>query len=141
MKGEQHIDCRARPSGNMRREEGNGAGATSMQEVTTGLRSLGITRTPTTVRTRSGRRKENELGLFDMSGNAREWVQDCWHDNYVGAPGDGRAWEDGNCARRVIRGGGWYGKPSYVRSANRFWYTTYFRNNNLGFRLALTPDK
>lgn len=88
-----------------------------------------------------GQKKENELGLFDMSGNVREWVQDCWHDNYVGAPGDGRAWEERNCARRVIRGGGWYGKPSYVRSANRFWYTTYFRNNNLGFRLALTPDK
>ena len=88
-----------------------------------------------------GQKKENELGLFDMSGNVREWVQDCWHDSYVGAPGDGRTWEEGNCVRRVIRGGGWYGKPSYVRSANRFWYATYFRNNNLGFRLALTPDK
>lgn len=88
-----------------------------------------------------GQKKENELGLFDMSGNVREWVQDCWHNSYVGAPGDGRAWEEGNCGRRVIRGGGWYGKPNYVRSANRFWYTTYFRNNNLGFRLALTPDK
>ena len=40
--------------------------------------------------------------------------------------------------RRSIRGGSWYGKPSYVRSANRFWYATYFRNNNLGFRLART---
>ena len=88
-----------------------------------------------------GRKKKNELGLFDMSGNVREWVQDCWHDNYVDAPSDGRAWEEGNCVRRVIRGGGWYGKPSYVRSANRFWYASYFRNNNLGFRLALTPEK
>lgn len=88
-----------------------------------------------------GQKKKNELGLFDMSGNVREWVQDCWHGSYAGAPGNGRAWEDGNCGRRVIRGGGWYGKPSYVRSANRFWYATYFRNNNLGFRLALTPDK
>jgi formylglycine-generating enzyme required for sulfatase activity len=88
-----------------------------------------------------GQKKMNELGLFDMSGNVREWVQDCWHDSYVGAPGDGRAWEKGNCVRRVIRGGSWYGKPNYLRSANRFWYTSYFRNNNLGFRLALTPDK
>lgn len=88
-----------------------------------------------------GQKKENELGLFDMSGNVREWVQDCWHNNYIGAPDDGRAWEEENCVRRVIRGGGWYGKPSYVRSANRFWYANYFRNNNLGFRLALTPDK
>ena len=88
-----------------------------------------------------GQKKPNELGLFDMSGNIREWVQDCWHGSYTSAPIDGRAWEEGNCDRRVIRSGSWYGKPSYVRSANRFWYTTYFRNNNLGFRLALTPGE
>ena len=88
-----------------------------------------------------GRKQANELGLFDMSGNAREWVQDCWHGSYVGAPGDGRAREEGNCRRRVIRSGSWYGKPSYVRSANRFWYTTYFRNNNLGFRIVRTIQK
>ena len=84
------------------------------------------------------RKKPNELGLFDMSGNVREWVQDCWHDSYAGAPTDGTAREEGDCVRRVIRGGSWYGKPSYVRSANRFWYATYFRNNNLGFRIAVS---
>lgn len=88
-----------------------------------------------------GQRKPNELGLFDMSGNVREWVEDCWHDSYAGAPSDGSAWEEGDCGRRVIRSGSWYGKPSYVRSANRFWYSTYFRNNNLGFRLALTAGE
>lgn len=86
-------------------------------------------------------RQANELGLFDMSGNVREWVQDCWHDSYVDAPVDGHAWVQGDCTRRAIRGGSWYGKPSYMRTANRFWYTTYFRNNNLGFRIARTiPD-
>lgn len=88
-----------------------------------------------------GQKKPNELGLFDMSGNVREWVQDCWHDSYAGAPNDGQPWEEEDCDRRVIRSGSWYGKPSYVRSANRFWYTTNFRNNNLGFRLALTPEE
>ena len=85
-----------------------------------------------------GQKQANELGLFDMSGNVREWVQDCWHVSYAGAPSDGRAWEQGDCVRRAIRGGSWYGKPSYVRSANRFWYATYFRNNNLGFRIVQT---
>ena len=83
-------------------------------------------------------KQANELGLFDMSGNVREWVQDCWHGSYDGAPDDGSAWEQGDCRRRVIRGGSWYGKPGSVRSANRFWYTTGFRNNNLGFRIART---
>ena len=88
-----------------------------------------------------GRRQANELGLFDMSGNVREWVQDCWHGSYDGAPGDGQAREDGDCSRRVMRGGSWHGKPSYIRSANRVWHTTSFRNNNLGFRIARTVEQ
>ena len=88
-----------------------------------------------------GRKQANELGLLDMSGNVREWVQDCWHGSYVGAPSDGRAWEEGDCRRRVIHSGSWYGKLSYLRSANRFWYTTNFRNNNLGFRIVRTIRK
>ena len=83
-----------------------------------------------------GSRQANELGLCDMSGNVREWVQDCWHASYDGAPADGRAWEEGDCGRRVMRGGSWYGKPGDVRVSNRLWYPTYFRNNNLGFRIA-----
>ena len=88
-----------------------------------------------------GRKQANELGLFDMSGNVREWTRDCWHGSYDGAPDDGRAWEEGDCRRRAIRGGSWHGKPSYVRSANRFWYATYFRNNDLGFRIARTVEE
>ena len=88
-----------------------------------------------------GRKRANELGLFDMSGNVREWVQDCWHGSYDGAPDDGRPWEEDDCRHRAIRGGSWHGKPSYVRSANRFWYATDFRNNNLGFRIARTIEE
>ena len=83
-----------------------------------------------------GTRQANELGLHDMSGNVREWVQDCWHASYDGAPDDARAREGGDCTRRVMRGGSWYGKPHHVRVANRFWYASDFRNNNLGFRIA-----
>lgn len=83
-----------------------------------------------------GEKQPNELGIFDLSGNVREWVQDCWHDSYKGAPRDGRAWEGADCTKRTIRGGSWYGQRSYVRSANRFWYGRYFRNNNLGLRIV-----
>jgi len=75
-------------------------------------------------------------GLHDMLGNVWEWLQDCWHDRYEGAPEDGSAWEAGDCSRRVVRGGSWFNDPRYLRSADRSWYFTDYRNNNIGFRLA-----
>lgn len=87
-----------------------------------------------------GSKKANELGLFDMSGNVREWVQDCYRNSYDNVPEDGSANREDGCVYYAIRGGSWYGKSKYLRVANRFWYPTYFRNNNLGFRLARDAD-
>ncbi len=42
-----------------------------------------------------GQRKPNAFGLYDMSGNAYEWTEDCWNSNYRGAPVDGSAWLSG----------------------------------------------
>ena len=91
-----------------------------------------------------GQKGANELGLYDMSGNVREWVQDCWHGSYKGAPSDGRAWESensGDCSYRVLRGGSWVSEPWDLRSANRDWNRSGVRLINNGFRLArtLTP--
>ena len=84
-------------------------------------------------------RQPNELGLHDMSGNVREWVQDCWNDSFAGAPGDGRAWEAGDCNVRVVRGGSWFDLlPGYLRCANRFFNPTSDDDNHLGFRVART---
>ncbi|MDZ7621120.1 MAG: formylglycine-generating enzyme family protein [Candidatus Competibacteraceae bacterium] len=57
----------------------------------------------------------NAWGLHETAGNAWEWVQDCWHDSYQGAPTDGGAWEEPGCARRVVRGGGWNNYPQKGR--------------------------
>ena len=76
----------------------------------------------------------NAWGLHDMHGNVWEWVEDCWNDNYVGAPSDGSAWTSGDCSRRVFRGGSWYFEPRALRSALRHWGDRYYIAT--GFRLA-----
>ena len=63
--------------------------------------------------------KPNALGLYDMLGNVWQWIQDCYHDGYEGAPSDGSAWTMGDCDSRSIRGGSWYRTPKWVRSAMR----------------------
>ena len=58
----------------------------------------------------------NGFGLFDMLGNVWEWVEDCGHRNYEGAPSDGSAWiRRGDCRFRMLRGGSWEDPPSRLR--------------------------
>ena len=80
--------------------------------------------------------KANAFGLHDMLGNIWEWTQDCSHDDYKDAPDDGSPWEVSNCGLRVLRGGSWYTKLEYLRSANRDRSYPDFRTDNIGFRLA-----
>ena len=56
--------------------------------------------------------KPNAFGLYDMAGNIWQWVQDCYHDSYNGAPADGSAWIRGECSRGILRGGSWSDIPS-----------------------------
>jgi formylglycine-generating enzyme required for sulfatase activity len=81
----------------------------------------------------------NPLGLYDMNGNVWEWVEDCWHDSYKGAPPkDGSAWTSGDCSRRVLRGGSWGLTPEYLRSAFRLGFFREVRSGGIGFRVART---
>ena len=81
----------------------------------------------------------NGFGLHDVHGNVWEWVEDCWHGSYGGAPSDGSAWTwGGDCVKRVVRGGTWNGKPWILRSANRARRSAGNRDHNLGFRVART---
>ena len=82
--------------------------------------------------------KPNAFGLYDMAGNVWEWVEDCYHDNYDGAPIDGSAWTAGNCPSRIVRGGSWDDSPQSIRSANRRRNSTVNRGNDLGFRVGRT---
>ena len=84
-----------------------------------------------------GKYKPNAFGLYDMSGNVREWVADCHQAGYEGAPTDGsvRA-HSGACEKRVVRGGAWVDGPSTSRSAYRYAEAENFRNYQVGFRVA-----
>jgi formylglycine-generating enzyme required for sulfatase activity len=77
-------------------------------------------------------------GLYDMQGNVWQWVEDCYHDNYDGAPTDGSLWQSGDCRQRVMRGGSCYSVPRRLRSADRQGKLTEYRGNDLGFRVGRT---
>jgi formylglycine-generating enzyme required for sulfatase activity len=79
----------------------------------------------------------NVWGLHDMLGNVSEWVHDCWHGNYQGAPADGSTW-GGQCMDdyRVVRSGFFGSEPQSLRAAFRLQSISDHRSGGLGFRLA-----
>jgi formylglycine-generating enzyme required for sulfatase activity len=83
--------------------------------------------------------RSNPFGLYDTAGNVIEWIQDCWHENYNGAPLDGSAWEQqdsGDCGRRGLRGGHWRVAQDFMRSSFRMWNRPTVRRRAPGFRLV-----
>jgi len=71
----------------------------------------------------SGQKQANGYGLYDMSGNVFEWMNDCWK---------------GDCAKHVIRGGSWSNLAKNARTNYRHWYGSASRLSLGGFRLART---
>jgi formylglycine-generating enzyme required for sulfatase activity len=83
-------------------------------------------------------KKPNGYGLYDMSGNADEWVQDCYHKDYNGAPNDGSAWTSGcSSSGYVLRSGSWkHYDARYTRSAYRGEGKPDLYNARVGFRVV-----
>ncbi|QPF88243.1 formylglycine-generating enzyme family protein [Bradyrhizobium genosp. L] len=84
----------------------------------------------------AGSFRPNGFGLYDTAGNAAEWVEDCWNDNYRGAPKDVSAWTAGDCRLRGLRGGNFTSPAAAVRSAARFRYDIDVRYYGNGFRVV-----
>lgn len=88
----------------------------------------------------------NAWGLSNMHGNVAEWVEDDWHDTYVGAPADGSPWlggreENAALRRKVVRGGSWTSTASDVRSAARSNNLAGIAASWIGFRVARDIDE
>lgn len=83
-----------------------------------------------------GRYAPEGFGTQDLVGNVSEWVEDCWHDSYRRAPGDGRAWVNRGCEERVVRGGSWASTLEQGRSAFRLQVPAALTSARIGFRVA-----
>lgn len=70
----------------------------------------------------AGQKQANGYGLYDMTGNAWEWVSDCWSKN---------------CAHRVFRGGAW-SIPGNMLDTDRYGNKPAMRGEEIGFRIART---
>jgi formylglycine-generating enzyme required for sulfatase activity len=82
-----------------------------------------------------GMKRANGLGIFDMSGNVWELVNDWYDDKYPGIKDNPQGPATGTS--HVIRGGGWYVLPRNVRGATRSFVTPTFRGSDVGFRLVM----
>ncbi|MEM6999061.1 MAG: SUMF1/EgtB/PvdO family nonheme iron enzyme [Pseudomonadota bacterium] len=78
----------------------------------------------------------NQFGVFDTAGNISEWVHDCWHNNYKGAPTDESVWEGGDCTQRVVRGGAFISPEQSLRTASRDKYKSNSSYEHIGIRIA-----
>ncbi len=85
----------------------------------------------------TGAHEPNPFGLFDMSGNVAEWVEDCYVNTFATAPTDGSAVVTPGC-QRVIRGGGWRSDPDDLRIANRSRLAPSTRDTAIGFRVVVS---
>jgi formylglycine-generating enzyme required for sulfatase activity len=84
-----------------------------------------------------GGKAANALGLHDMLGNVREWVND-WTAGYSsGAQTDPVG--PGSGTYRVLRGGSWIHNTDIVRSSYRYDTSPASTNNTFGFRVARVP--
>lgn len=78
----------------------------------------------------------NAFGLYDMLGNAWQWVEDSYVATYQDAPNDGSAFTDEIDKPHVMRGGAWSGMPEVIRADKRNKYNPNGRFNFVGFRVA-----
>ena len=83
-----------------------------------------------------GQKRPNALGLYDMTGNVREWVGD-WYDSsyYKESPRNNPGGPERG-SDRVFRGGSYEDRPKDLRTVKREKKSNRRDDDSLGFRLA-----
>ena len=87
-----------------------------------------------------GRKKANELGLYDMSGNVYEWCLDDWQAKSGKLTAEFTRGNDSAGSDRTVRGGSFFSSASFCRAARRGSRAPGVRHGNVGFRPALVPE-
>jgi formylglycine-generating enzyme required for sulfatase activity len=86
-----------------------------------------------------GGKAANALGLYDMSGNVYEWVNDWYGSTYYSVSPSTNPLGPVSGSTRVLRGGAWGNLTDIVRSSCRIVNTPDFTYGGLGFRVARAP--
>jgi len=87
-----------------------------------------------------GLKYPNQLGIYDMSGNVLEWCEDWYGSDYYKTSPTENPTGPTSGSYRVFRGGSWVRDARDCRVADRNYYAPVYRLNNMGFRLASSPQ-
>lgn len=85
-----------------------------------------------------GRKKPNRLGIYDMCGNAWEWVADKYNEKYYQNSHKKNPMGPGISTHNVLRGGSWVDTPEEMHVTRRMKSVPTFSSSNFGFRYAMT---
>jgi formylglycine-generating enzyme required for sulfatase activity len=87
-----------------------------------------------------GAKAPNPWGLYDVHGNAWEWVQDWFDPSYYAMNPSVDPLGPAQGSKRVVRGGSWHNTAASWRTAFRRDYHPDYRGISIGFRVLRTRE-